>query len=149
MIPDVVGGRGYVTSENTAQGGTATTITPFLNTETANSSKYVGMRVVITAGTGAGQYAQITSYNPGTKVANVAKESRRYSGLEYMAPQLMVLKQLLMLQQLIPLNPRVTFSGGGGTGAQVRAKVSREELHSFIVNRKWIHYNSNDYYRSQ
>ena len=33
------------------------------------------MRVVITAGTGAGQYAQITSYNPGTKVANVAKES--------------------------------------------------------------------------
>ena len=36
--PDTVGGRGYVFSENTAQGGTATTITPF-NTETANSSK--------------------------------------------------------------------------------------------------------------
>ena len=38
------------------------------------------MRVVITAGTGAGQYAQITSYNPGTKVANVAKESDGTAG---------------------------------------------------------------------
>ena len=27
MIPDTVGGRGYVFSENTAQGGNATTIT--------------------------------------------------------------------------------------------------------------------------
>ena len=32
----------------------------FSNTETANNTKYVGMRVVITAGTGAGQYGFIS-----------------------------------------------------------------------------------------
>ena len=90
--PDTVGGRGYVFSENTAQGGNATTIT-LSNTETANSTKYVGMRVVITAGTGAGQYAQITSYNPGTKVAQRSKRVPRYGGMEYMAIQLMVSAQ--------------------------------------------------------
>ena len=55
---DSIGGRGYSSSENSAQGGNATTIT-LSNTETANNTKYVGMRVVITAGTGAGQYARI------------------------------------------------------------------------------------------
>ena len=56
MIPMLLEVEVTYLSENTAQGGTATTIT-LPNTETANSSKYVGMRIVITAGTGAGQYA--------------------------------------------------------------------------------------------
>ena len=36
--PDVVGGRGYVFSENTAQGGNSNNYYTF-NTETANSSQ--------------------------------------------------------------------------------------------------------------
>ena len=71
--------------KTTAQGGTATTIT-LSNTETANNTKYVGMRVVITAGTGAGQYGFISSYNSGTKVANIAKESDNSAGWDTWHP---------------------------------------------------------------
>ena len=56
-----------------------------------------------------------------------------------------------MLQQLIVTEPRVTLSGGGGTGAQVRAKVSRGRITQFlIVNPEVVTLlHSNDYYRSQ
>ena len=129
--PDTVGGRGYVTSSNTAQGGNTSTIT-LSNTETANSSKYVGMRVVITAGTGAGQYAQITSYNPGTKVANVAKESDGTAGWNTWHPTNAV-ETTLDATTTYSIEPRVTLSGGGGTGAQVRAKVSSGRITQFFI----------------
>ena len=129
--PDTVGGRGYVTSANTAQGGTASTII-LSNTETANSSKYVGMRVVITAGTGAGQYAQITSYNPGTKVANVAKESDGTAGWNTWHPTNGI-AATLDATTTYSIEPRVTVVGGGGTGAQVRASVASGRIVQFYI----------------
>ena len=129
--PDTVGGRGYVTSSNTAQGGTASTII-LSNTETANSSKYVGMRVVITAGTGAGQYAQITSYNPGTKVANVAKESDGTAGWNTWHPTNGI-AATLDATTTYSIEPRVTVVGGGGTGAQVRASVASGRIVQFYI----------------
>ena len=81
------------------------------------------MRVVITAGTGAGQYAQITSYNPGTKVANVAKESDGTAGWDNWHHSNAV-QNTLDATTTYSIEPRVYFTGGGGTGAQVRAKVS-------------------------
>ena len=129
--PDTVGGRGYVFSENTAQGGNASTIT-LSNTETANSTKYVGMRVVITAGTGAGQYAQITSYNPGTKVANVAKESDGTAGWNTWHPTNGI-ASTLDATTTYSIEPRVTVIGGGGSGAQIRAKVSSGRITQFFI----------------
>ena len=129
--PDTVGGRGYVFSENTAQGGNASTIT-LSNTETANSTKYVGMRVVITAGTGAGQYAQITSYNPGTKVANVAKESDGTAGWNTWHPTNGI-AATLDATTTYSIEPRVTVIGGGGSGAQIRAKVSSGRITQFFI----------------
>ena len=38
-----------------------------------------------------------------------------------------------MLQLLIPLNPRVTVVGGGGTGAQVRAQVTTGRIVQFYI----------------
>ncbi len=129
--PDTVGGRGYVFSENTAQGGNASTIT-LSNTETANSTKYVGMRVVITAGTGAGQYAQITSYNPGTKVANVAKESDGTAGWNTWHTTNGI-AATLDATTTYSIEPRVTVIGGGGSGAQIRAKVSSGRITQFFI----------------
>ena len=129
--PDTVGGRGYVFSENTAQGGSTNTII-LSNTETANSTKYVGMRVVITAGTGAGQYAQITSYNPGTKVANVAKESDGTAGWNTWHPTNGI-AATLDATTAYSIEPRVTVVGGGGSGAQVRAKVSSGRITQFFI----------------
>ena len=69
-----VGGTSYVTASNASQGGSAGLIT-IAATDTNLSAAYVGMRVQITAGTGVGQYANILSYNSGTKEALVYKDS--------------------------------------------------------------------------
>lgn len=79
------GGEGYVTNSNTAQGGTTTSIT-VAATDQEISSAYVGMKVVLTGGTGVGQYAIISAYNAGTKVAAVVKESTGASGWDHMIP---------------------------------------------------------------
>ena len=67
-------GEDYRQSENTAQTGTTTSIT-LAGSETAPSSAYVGMRVFIKTGQGAGQYGYVNTYNSGTKVATILRES--------------------------------------------------------------------------
>jgi hypothetical protein len=79
------GGEGYLSNSNTSQGGTSTSIT-LAATDSELSSAYVGMKVVLTGGTGAGQYGIITSYNAGTKLANVVKETTGASGWDHMVP---------------------------------------------------------------
>ena len=69
-----IGGSGYVYATNAAQGGSVGQIT-IANTDTSTSSAYVGMRIVLNAGTGTGQIAAILNYNSGTKVALIYKES--------------------------------------------------------------------------
>ena len=68
------GGSYYVTATSIAQGGSTIIIT-LAATDTQLSNAYVGMRVQITNGTGAGQFANIINYNSGTKVAQITKDS--------------------------------------------------------------------------
>ena len=68
------GGADYITASNVAQGGDVVSIT-IAATDTALSTAYVGMRVVLTAGTGAGQFGAILAYSNGSKIAKVYKES--------------------------------------------------------------------------
>jgi hypothetical protein len=68
------GGSFYVTASNTVQAGTATSVT-IAATDTALSAAYVGMRIQIVVGSGTGQYANILTYNNGTKIALVYKDS--------------------------------------------------------------------------
>ena len=70
-VPEVrviTGGAGYVTAANVAQYGTNTTI-QLSASDTAATNGYNGMRIVLTAGTGAGQYGYVNSYNSATKTA--------------------------------------------------------------------------------
>ena len=69
-----IGGYNYVTSSNTAQSGAIGTVT-IAASDTALSAVYAGMQIIISAGTGVGQFAQILNYNGGTKVANIVKPS--------------------------------------------------------------------------
>ncbi len=69
-----VGGTNYVNALNAAQGGDVGSIT-IAATDVALSNAYVGMRIQLTAGTGVGQYANILTYNNGTKVAQIWKDS--------------------------------------------------------------------------
>jgi hypothetical protein len=68
------GGAGYLTSANNAIDGTDEYI-QLANSETNLATQYEGMRLVITSGTGSGQYGVISSYSTGTKNAYVVKES--------------------------------------------------------------------------
>ncbi len=71
---DGVGGTSYVTAANAAQTGDTTSIT-IAATDQALSAAYIGMRIQITAGTGVGQYANILTYQTGSKIATVYKDS--------------------------------------------------------------------------
>ena len=76
------GGFGYITNSNTCQAGTTTSLT-LAATDAEISSAYVGMRVNVTGGAGVGQYGIIASYNSGTKIAAVTKESTGASGFDH------------------------------------------------------------------
>ena len=79
------GGDGYLTNANTAQGGNSTSIT-LAAVEQTLSTGYVGMKVYLTAGSGAGQYGVIQSYNAGTKLASVVRESDGVAGWDHVVP---------------------------------------------------------------
>jgi len=68
------GGTNYANAINAAQGGDVGYIT-IAATDIALSTAYVGMRIQISAGTGVGQYANILTYNSGTKIATIYKDS--------------------------------------------------------------------------
>jgi len=107
------GGSGYKTISNTAQAGNTTTIT-LSATDTAISSAYVGMRILITAGTGLGQYGYIQSYNSGSKVATIYKESTGASGWDHVIPGTTIASTLDVTSAYI-IEPRLTFTSPGFT----------------------------------
>jgi hypothetical protein len=70
-----IGGASYLTASNNAQGGTSTNIL-LAGSDTNSEHNYLGMRVFINSGTGAGQYGYISAYDAeSSKSAEVLKES--------------------------------------------------------------------------
>ena len=68
------GGSGYILATNNAQTGNFTSIT-IAATDLGTDKTYLGMRVFINSGTGAGQYGVVSSFNSVSKIVNVLKES--------------------------------------------------------------------------
>jgi hypothetical protein len=64
----ISGGSGYVTASNNAQGGTTTYIQ--LAQSDLGTTNYVGMRIFVNSGTGAGQYGYISYYNGTANTVN-------------------------------------------------------------------------------
>ena len=84
--PDATaGGSGYLTVQNTAQSGNSTSIT-LAATDGNSSTAYPGMKVIITGGAGTGHYAIIDTYNAGSKVATVVRESDGAAGWDHVVP---------------------------------------------------------------
>jgi hypothetical protein len=79
------GGVGYTRVGNQAQGGGATTI--FLAAaESVTQAEILGKRIIITSGTGTGQYGYVQAYNPGTKILTVYRESDDQPGWDHITP---------------------------------------------------------------
>jgi len=109
------GGVGYVTVTNNSQTGSTTQIT-LSATDTADGvvTNYAGMRIIITAGLGVGQYGYINTYNAGSKVATVRKESDGTSGWDHVVPGTTI-SSTLDITSVYLIEPRITFSAPGFT----------------------------------
>jgi hypothetical protein len=79
------GGIGYISNANTAQSGTTTQLT-LAATDDEITGAYVGMKLIITSGAGAGQVGIVTAFTAGTKVATVIKESTGAAGWDHLVP---------------------------------------------------------------
>ena len=70
LVAGDAGGSEYTIVSNTAQAGSTTSIN-LAATDGSLSSAYIGMAVYITGGAAIGQYGYITTYNSGSKLAEV------------------------------------------------------------------------------
>lgn len=102
------GGAGYVTASNQAQTGTTTSIT-LAAADTAGSGTYTGMAVFITAGTGAGQYGYINSYNAASKVAQIFRYSTGTAGWDHVVPGRTIASSL-DVTTAYEITPRITLT---------------------------------------
>jgi len=79
------GGKGYLVVSNTAQAGSSNSVT-LSATDGRSSTAYIGMKVLITGGAGVGQFGIVDTYNAGTKIATVTKESDGTAGWDHLVP---------------------------------------------------------------
>jgi hypothetical protein len=68
------GGLGYISAANQAQAGNTQTVTLASNDQ-RTLSQYYQMRVILTSGTGVGQYGYIAYYDAVSKIATIGNES--------------------------------------------------------------------------
>lgn len=101
------GGLGYVSNSNTAQGGTTTQIT-IAATDQEISSAYIGMKIYLTGGAGVGQYGIIATFNAGTKVATITKETTGAPGWDHIIAGTTIVSPDASTTYTI--EPRITFT---------------------------------------
>jgi hypothetical protein len=78
-------GAGFSQYGNQAQlGGTLSIV--LAAAENATEEQILGMRILITSGEGTGQYGYVYSYNPGTKLCTVYRESDNQPGWDHIIP---------------------------------------------------------------
>jgi hypothetical protein len=115
------GGFGYITNSNTAQGGSSTSVT-IAATDGESSTAYIGMKIVLTGGAGVGQFGIITTYNSGTKVAGLVKESDGTAGFDHLIAGTAIVSPDASSTYII--EPRVTFSAPGYTSTAAALPTS-------------------------
>lgn len=106
------GGSGYATIGNNAQTGNTTQIT-LAGSDTAGSPEvYEGMRIIITAGDGTGQYGIIDTFNHITKVVTVVKETDGTPGWNHIVAGTPIVSSL-STNTVYRIEPKVTVSDPG------------------------------------
>jgi hypothetical protein len=101
-------GGGYTLIGNNAQTGGLTSITLSSN-DTNEEANLLGLRIIITSGTGTGQYGYVQAYNSTTKVLTVYKESTGTPGWDHVIPG-WPLAELLTTSASYRFEPRPIFS---------------------------------------
>jgi len=115
---DEAGGDGYLIVTNTAQTGDSTSLT-LAATDGNLSTAYPGMRIQITGGAGIGLYGIISTYNSGSKVATVIRESDAQNGWDHLVPGTPFVSPNSTSTYVI--EPRVSFSAPPKTSGNTNA----------------------------
>lgn len=115
------GGSSYVNVRNQAQDGDSTTITLASNDQNTQSI-YLGMRIIITSGTGVGQYGYCSAYDNITKIMTVRKESDDSLGWDHVVLGTLI-EGTLDTSTSYSIEPRVIFSAPGGGGIRARGRA--------------------------
>jgi hypothetical protein len=102
------GGASYLTASNLAQAGNTTQIT-LAAADIQSSASYVGMSIYITSGTGAGQFGYINTYNAGSKIATVLRESTGTAGWDHVVPGTAI-EAALDVTSAYTITPRLQIS---------------------------------------
>jgi hypothetical protein len=110
LAPEVdgnFGGIDYLSNANTAQGGTTTQLT-LAAVDDEITGAYVGMKLLVTAGTGAGQVGIVSAYTATTKIATVTKESTGAAGWDHVVPGTAIVAPDASSTYII--EPRISFT---------------------------------------
>jgi len=102
-----LGGSGYVSNQNTAQSGTTTQLT-LAATDDEITGAYVGMKLIVTSGAGAGQVGIVSAFTSGTKIATVTKESTGGAGWDHVVPGTAIVAPDASSTYIV--EPRVAFT---------------------------------------
>jgi len=110
MDSTIPGGSSYMFNTNTSQGGDAISITLAGSNENT-AAEYRTLRLIITSGTGTGQYGYIAEYDDVGKVAYIGKESK--SSLSVVSSTTGLAGSLYTLTSVsgLAINDRVIFTG--------------------------------------
>ena len=120
-VAEQFGGLGYITVANTAQVGSSSSIT-IAATDSSPDTRYIGMTIILTGGTGVGQTAKITSYSSSTKVAGVVKFSDGSAGWDHIVPGTAIVAPDASTTYII--EPTVTVSAPGLTATSTSVTAS-------------------------
>jgi hypothetical protein len=101
-------GSGFNQYGNQAQFGGILSIT-LAAAETATEADILGMRIILISGEGTGQYGYVYSYNAGTKLCTVYRESDNQPGWDHIEPGT-PLNPLLTAGTRYRIEPRIEFS---------------------------------------
>lgn len=123
------GGGGYLIFGNNSQGGDNLTI--YLAANDANTeTEYLGMRIIITSGTGVGQYGYIYAYDDVSKLVTVYDETTGLPGWGHIVSG-STIETLLDTTTYYQIEPRVEFSlpgTAGGVRAMGRAILTSNRI---------------------
>lgn len=113
---DSAGGGGYILLGNNAQTGNQLTIT-ISAADTRVEAELLGLRIIITSGTGTGQYGYVKAFNPLTKILTVYRESDDQPGWDHVVSGTPIVA-VLNTTTTYRFEPRPIFSHPGFTPTQ-------------------------------
>ena len=133
------GGSGYLVVSNTAQNGTTDSIS-LAATDGNISTAYPGMKVVITGGAGIGQFGIIDTYNAGSKLAEVLRESDGVAGWDHFVPGTPIVAP--NSSSTYQIEPRITFDAptfsNGGTAGTLPSSAEWNAGHFVELSNEFI-----------